>query len=73
VRFSAAVATIDTILEEKLAENAEERGKQLVAGLKKLQQKYPLITDVRGLGLMVQCFFFLSTFYFLISLTYLAG
>jgi 4-aminobutyrate aminotransferase len=49
----AACATIETIREDKLVENAAERGRQLMAGLKKLQSKFPVIGDVRGRGLMV--------------------
>ena len=33
--------------------NAARRGVQLVTGLRKLQEQYPLIGDVRGLGLMI--------------------
>ncbi len=50
---AAAAATIDVVLGEKLAHNAAARGKQLVAGLRKLQAKYPVIGDIRGRGLMV--------------------
>jgi 4-aminobutyrate aminotransferase len=39
--------------EEKLVENAAVRGKQLIAGLHRLQAEFPQIGDVRGLGLMV--------------------
>ena len=47
------MATIDTIVEEKLAENAEARGTQLMSALRAMQKQYPVISDVRGLGLMV--------------------
>ncbi len=50
---AAAAATIRVMKEEKLDQNAAERGAQLMDGLKKLQQKYPVIADVRGLGCMV--------------------
>jgi 4-aminobutyrate aminotransferase len=53
VACAAAVATIQAMREEKLVENAAARGKQLVAGLHKLQADFPHIGDVRGLGLMV--------------------
>ncbi len=33
--------------------NAAHRGAQLLTGLRKLQEEYPVIGDVRGLGLMV--------------------
>jgi 4-aminobutyrate aminotransferase len=39
--------------EEKMLENAAERGIQLMTGLHKLQEEYPQIGDVRGKGLMV--------------------
>jgi 4-aminobutyrate aminotransferase len=50
---AAAAATIDALLEENLVENAAARGEQLMAGLRKLQEKYPCIGDIRGRGLMV--------------------
>jgi len=53
VACAAAVATIQAMREEKLVENAAVRGKQLVAGLHKLQAEFPQIGDVRGIGLMV--------------------
>ena len=50
---AAANATIDVILEEKLAENAAVMGKLLQDGLLAIQQKFPkLIGEVRGKGLM---------------------
>jgi 4-aminobutyrate aminotransferase len=53
VACAAAVATIQAMREEKLVENAATRGKQLMAGLHKLQSDFPHIGDVRGMGLMV--------------------
>jgi 4-aminobutyrate aminotransferase len=53
VACAAAVATLQAMREEKLVENAATRGKQLMAGLHKLQAEFPQIGDVRGLGLMV--------------------
>lgn len=53
VATAAAVATIQAMREEKIVENAHQRGVQLRAGLGHLQEKYPVIGDVRGLGLMV--------------------
>ncbi len=53
VAVAAAVATIQTIREEKLLQNAVDRGEQLVSGLKALQAKYDGIAEVRGLGLMI--------------------
>lgn len=53
VACAAAAATIAVIQDEKLLDNAAERGLQLVSGLRALQEEFPLIGDVRGLGLMV--------------------
>lgn len=53
VAAAAAVATIDVIEEEGLLENARQRGAQLMEGLRRLQSKYAVIGDVRGVGLMV--------------------
>ena len=53
VAAAAAVATIQAIKEENLLLNAQARGQQLVSGLRKLQEEYPVIADVRGLGLMI--------------------
>ncbi|MFZ3562615.1 aspartate aminotransferase family protein [Streptomyces sp. BH055] len=57
VSCAAAIATLDVIQEEKLVENAAERGQQLFAGLREVAESYPVggqggIGDVRGLGLM---------------------
>lgn len=53
VASAAAVATIQTIREEGLLENTQERGTQLFSGLRHLQEVYPGLGDVRGLGLMI--------------------
>lgn len=53
VACAAGVATIRAIREEKMLENATVRGVQLMTGLRKLQEEYPQIVDVRGLGLMI--------------------
>lgn len=50
---AAANATVDVIVEDKLAENAEAMGKLLRDGLEALKKKYPkTVGDVRGMGLM---------------------
>jgi 4-aminobutyrate aminotransferase len=51
VSCRAALATID-LLESEYMANAAERGEQLRAGLRKLRTEFPLVSDVRGLGLM---------------------
>ncbi len=53
VAMAAGVATIRAMREEKMLENATERGIQLQTGLRKLQEEYPQIGDVRGAGLMI--------------------
>jgi 4-aminobutyrate aminotransferase-like enzyme len=53
VSCAAAVATIRVIRDEKLIENSAEMGKKLVDQLNSLQDQFPVIGDVRGLGLMV--------------------
>ena len=53
VACAAGVATIRAMRDEKMLENATERGVQLMTGLRKLQEEYPQIGDVRGKGLMV--------------------
>lgn len=53
VAVAAAVATIQVMKEEDLPGNARQRGIQLIAGLRHLQEEFSAIGDVRGLGLMV--------------------
>ncbi len=48
----AARATIEVIEKEGLLENCDHVGRHLRSRLEELQQKYPLIGDVRGMGLM---------------------
>ncbi|MEV8373160.1 aminotransferase class III-fold pyridoxal phosphate-dependent enzyme [Kribbella sp. NPDC056861] len=51
---AAGLATLEVIQEEGLLANADTIGKQLMTGLRELQQKFPeQIVDVRGLGLMI--------------------
>lgn len=50
----AAIAAIDETLERDLSTQAAENGAYFLAGLRKIQTEYPkLITDARGLGLML--------------------
>ena len=53
IAMAAGIATIRAMREEKMLENATERGVQLQTGLRKLQEEYSNIGDVRGLGLMI--------------------
>jgi 4-aminobutyrate aminotransferase len=52
VASAAALATIEVVEEENLVENARVMGKRLRDGLEALKKKYPVIGDVRGMGLM---------------------
>jgi 4-aminobutyrate aminotransferase len=53
VACAAALATLDVITEEKLVDNARDVGAALEAGLNKVAADHPVISDVRGLGLML--------------------
>ncbi len=53
VAAAAGVASIQAIREDKMLENAQARGQELMVGLRNLQEDYPVIGDVRGLGLMI--------------------
>ena len=53
VACAAGVATIRAMRDDKMLENASERGIQLMTGLRKLQEEYSQIGDVRGKGLMI--------------------
>jgi 4-aminobutyrate aminotransferase len=49
---AAALATIE-LLEDGLIENAAVVGELLLNGLRMVRDRHPMITDVRGLGLMI--------------------
>ncbi|MBM7045666.1 aspartate aminotransferase family protein [Rhizobium lusitanum] len=53
VSIAAAQAVLDVIKDEKLMENSVRIGDYMVAGMKKLQDKYESIGDVRGAGLFM--------------------
>lgn len=57
VSMAAALATIEVMEEENLAENSHVVGQHLREGLEDLQKKYLSIGDVRGMGLMQACEF----------------
>lgn len=50
---SAGIATIDSIIEEKLVENAAKVGNVFKNGLFQLKENHRIVRDVRGLGLML--------------------
>lgn len=51
VSCAIGLAVLDVIEDEDLQRNALEMGARLMDGLRRLMEKYPLIGDVRGLGL----------------------
>jgi ornithine--oxo-acid transaminase len=51
--MAAGIAVLEVIKQEKLIENAQRRGERLLAGLGRMTQKYELVKDVRGKGLML--------------------
>ena len=53
VTCAAANATLDVIETEGLVANAEARGAQLIAGLRRIQGRHRSVGDVRGLGCMI--------------------
>ena len=50
---AAALATIDVLTGEGFLDRVVERGEQLRRGLLELQAQYPIIGEVRGLGIML--------------------
>ena len=50
---SAALAVLDVFEQEQLVENAHMVGEYLIEQLKDLQKDYPVITEVRGRGMMI--------------------
>jgi len=50
---AAAKATLECIMEDRLVDNASKMGRYLYEGLLRLKDRYRIVRDVRGLGLML--------------------
>jgi len=50
---AASKAAIEFMIREKLPNSAEQRGKQMMEGLRDLQRRFSFIKDVRGKGLLI--------------------
>jgi acetylornithine/LysW-gamma-L-lysine aminotransferase len=50
---AAASAAVDVVVEERLHERAARTGTYFMAKLKELQEKYRVVREVRGMGLMI--------------------
>jgi acetylornithine/succinyldiaminopimelate/putrescine aminotransferase len=50
---SVALATLTTVLDERIPERAARMGRYLSDGLRSLQARHPAIRDVRGRGLLI--------------------
>jgi 4-aminobutyrate aminotransferase-like enzyme len=50
---TAALATLEAIVDEGLVEHAARVGAHMLDRLRAMQEKYPFIGDVRGVGLMI--------------------
>jgi ornithine--oxo-acid transaminase len=51
--MTAGLATLAVLDDEDLIANAERRGQELTAGLQSIADRYDLIKDIRGRGLMI--------------------
>jgi 4-aminobutyrate aminotransferase-like enzyme len=49
----AATVTLEVIEKKQLIANAKKQGDALLAGLRELQKRFPIMGDVRGHGLMI--------------------
>jgi len=53
VSMAAGLAVLEVIDRDGLQENARKVGARLVRGMRRLQERHPLVGEVRGLGLML--------------------
>jgi len=50
---AAGIATLQALTQDGLIENAEKMGKKLYEGLENLKEKYKIVREIRGKGLMI--------------------
>lgn len=50
---AAGSATIDSLTEDKLVSNSEKMGRLFKSGLLEIKEKYKIVREVRGLGMML--------------------
>jgi LysW-gamma-L-lysine/LysW-L-ornithine aminotransferase len=50
---TAGSATIDSIIEDKLVSNSEKMGRIFKSGLLEIKEKYKIVREVRGVGMML--------------------
>ena len=50
---SAGIAALEVIINNDLPQKAKENGEYFIGKLRELKEKYPIIRDVRGMGLMI--------------------
>lgn len=50
---AAGIATLEILYRDDFSRQAAEKGEYLMKGLRRLQEKYPFLKEVRGRGLMI--------------------
>jgi acetylornithine/N-succinyldiaminopimelate aminotransferase len=53
VSVAAAIATMEIIFQEEFLNNAAEKGNYLLTKLKTVLDKYSIVSEIRGMGLMI--------------------
>ena len=51
--MTASLATLSILDDEALVDNSARRGEELMAGLRDIAAEHPMISDIRGRGLMI--------------------
>ncbi|MGA8169877.1 MAG: aspartate aminotransferase family protein [Methylocystis sp.] len=51
--MAAGIATLDVLKDERMIENAAAKGERLLATFRKMAERYELVSEVRGKGLMI--------------------